>query len=170
MRRLARRPPGADHPAILESLREVVGGGHGDQPRHPVLLDLGCQRVAEVAEEHAGHQVHLVVLDHLAQLAQRHVGPALAVLDDQLHLAARHRGARLVEVHGDAVDHVFSRLRRHAGEIGDEADLDRGRLGRGRPGADEERENGESEHDDPDPEHRRSSRSNPATSGLVTAA
>ena len=118
---------------VFQPLGEIVGRGDRDEQRDLELLGLGRDGVADVAEEQAGQDVDVVVLDQLADLADRHVRPRLAVLDDQLDLSTGHLVADLIEVHRQTVDHVLGRLGGGAGEIRDEADLDRRALAPRRP-------------------------------------
>src|SRR5947199_6350663 len=106
----------------------------------------------------ACHEVDADLLDDLAYLGQRDVGPALSVFHDQLDLPPRHLRADLVQVQRQAVDHVLGRLRRRPGEVGDEADPDRPRLSRGHADTREEEDQQGAQHDrEPVRTHGRSS-------------
>ena len=155
---LARCPAGADDPAILLALRQVIRRGDGEERRELVLLDFGGHRVPDVPEQDARHELYAIVFDDLAQLRHGRVRSALTVFHDQLNLAPGHLRADLIEVHRDAVDHVFGRLRRRAGEIRDEPDLDRPRLRRrAADGPEEERDQDEQCHREAAGTHGRSS-------------
>ena len=124
VRRLAARPARAHDPLAPLALGEVVGGGHREDHGDLVLVGLGGHGQRDVGEGLAPDEVDLVALDVLAQLVEGHLGPALAVLDDQLQLAPAELVAVLLEVHLHPVDHVLADLGGGTRERGHEAELD----------------------------------------------
>jgi hypothetical protein len=128
-------------------LRQVVGRGEIER-RQPVALDVGHERVADVAQQHAIEHVDAILRHELTVLGLRGGGIALVIFLDELDLAPGDLVVDLLERHLETVEHVLARRGEYPGQGTEVAHAD----GLGAGGRAREQQHGEYQ-DDGDAHH-----------------
>jgi hypothetical protein len=108
----------------------------------PALVTVGRHRQHHVRPDDTGHEVHLVLFQHLVGELLADVGLDLVVAVDHLDVESPDFPAEMIERQLDRVLHVLADGALRPGQGRDEADLHRlgGRRGGGQDGGENRRE------------------------------
>ena len=88
------------------------------------------QRIAGRGQHAADEHLHFVLQNQLLGFGDTEVGLGLVVLEDELDVHAAELVAVLIEIHLEAVDHIFADLGEQAGHRRNETDAQLFRLRR----------------------------------------